>query len=239
MKDLESLLGEPGSLAEPERQELNRRLREDGGAIDALLEQMEIDALLRWHHGAVKAAAPRRRRWVGRWVAALAAAALLIVGLWRTSPPGPLTLGAWTIEPTGTAVFRVTGPTRLRLERGELFVRSNGPATPVVIETPHGEATAAGTEFLVAVHQGDPDMSKPFARVLVLAGVVMLANVRGSVSAGPSEIAWARQDEAPSKLVVRANAEFGIDLYQRLAAAKPGENLFVSPYSIASVLAMT
>ena len=65
--------------------------------------------------------------------------------------------------------------------------------------------------------------------VLVWAGVVMLASV-----AAAGEI-----DEAAVAPVVEANSDFAIDLYQQLAKENAVENLFFSPYSISSALAMT
>jgi len=57
--------------------------------------------------------------------------------------------------------------------------------------------------------------------VLVLAGVAVEA------------------DQAAIAQVVEANSDFAIDLYQQLAKENAGENLFFSPYSISSALAMT
>jgi len=65
--------------------------------------------------------------------------------------------------------------------------------------------------------------------VLVLAGVAVLANVAFAGEA----------DQAAIAQVVEANSDFAIDLYQQLAKENAGENLFFSPYSISSALAMT
>ena len=66
-------------------------------------------------------------------------------------------------------------------------------------------------------------------RVWVLAGVVTLANV----------LLAAEADKATTTQVVQANSDFATDLYQQLAKENAGENLFFSPYSISSALAMT
>ncbi|OGG51740.1 MAG: hypothetical protein A3F84_07600 [Candidatus Handelsmanbacteria bacterium RIFCSPLOWO2_12_FULL_64_10] len=212
---------EAGTLTEEQRARLNALAREDPGPI---AEQLRVEAMLRWHHGLN--AAPSHR--IVRWMSVAAAAALLVGAffLFRTPDLSP----DWRV--TGAAEWRVLDSNRIRLARGELHVAGNGN---LVIETPHGEATASGTEFLIAVHHGGDAM---FTRVFVLAGIVTLTNAMGSAAGGPSELLLARQDEAPAKEVVRSNSQFGIDLYRHLAAEKPDENLFISPYSIASVLAM-
>lgn len=211
---------EAGTLTDEQRRRLNELVREDPGPVAA---QLEVEAMLRWHHGLE--AAPASRRWA-YWAAA---AALLVAALWffRTPELSP----DWSV--TGAAEWSVLDSNRIRLVRGELHVAGAGN---LVIETPAGEATAAGTEFLIAAHpKGGNAM---FTRVFVLAGLVTLTNAMGSATAGPSELLSAKQDEAPVKEIVRSNSEFGIDIYRKLAADQPDENLFISPYSIASVLAM-
>ena len=65
--------------------------------------------------------------------------------------------------------------------------------------------------------------------VCVLVAAMMLAGV---VVAG-------EVDKAAVAPVVEANSDFAIDLYQQLAKENAVENLFFSPYSISSALAMT
>ncbi|MFW6161974.1 MAG: serpin family protein [Planctomycetota bacterium] len=64
--------------------------------------------------------------------------------------------------------------------------------------------------------------------VLVLAAVVVLASVAGAAEA----------EEAPMAQMVQANSEFAIDLYRQIEKENAGKNLFFSPYSISSALAM-
>lgn len=206
------------------------------------------------------------RRVVLGTAAALVAALLLSV-LWRSvgdwkperqevanlpmmppaMPPAALAKG-WQVQPTGAAVYQVTAPDRLRLTRGELRVSSTEEHPPVLtIETPAGTATAAGTDFYIGTHEGrltpllaqEPDTMNRMTRVLVLAGVVTLATVQGSVSGGPGSLLAAEPKEAPVKDVVTSNSDFALDLYHRLADANAGKNVFFSPYSLSSVLAMT
>jgi serpin B len=44
---------------------------------------------------------------------------------------------------------------------------------------------------------------------------------------------------ADSDIVIDGNTRFAFDLYQKLKAANPGENIFLSPFSISTALAMT
>lgn len=76
-------------------------------------------------------------------------------------------------------------------------------------------------------------------RVLVLAGVVTLTNVHGSVTGTANHLLAAEAGKAPVNYAVSANNDFAIDLYKQLATEKQGENLFFSPYSISNALAMT
>ena len=106
--ELEALLtaAETGDIDDTQRTRLNQLLREDDAALDAAAEQLDLDALLRWHHGTVgtgvtatAATAPATAdqpaampislapiRWMPRLVAA-AAVLLAIAGLywWATN----------------------------------------------------------------------------------------------------------------------------------------------------------
>jgi len=55
--------------------------------------------------------------------------------------------------------------------------------------------------------------------------------------------AWSQQEQsmpnAPLAAVVQASNRFALDFYRDLSAHEPGQNVFVSPYSISTALAMT
>lgn len=74
-------------------------------------------------------------------------------------------------------------------------------------------------------------------RVLVVIGWVALANV----SVGPGILLATEVKRTPAATVntiVIANNAFGLDLYRELVRRSPRENLFFSPYSMSSALAM-
>ena len=75
-------------------------------------------------------------------------------------------------------------------------------------------------------------------RVLVLSGTVSLATPGGTATANAEELLVAKGDAKPDNIAVRANSEFAIDLYHRLSEENAGNNLFFSPFSISSALAM-
>ena len=207
--------------------------------------------------GEVLARLPRRSRRLRQIVALAAAASVLLavgVAVWladgdKTPAPTVALAAGWRVQPTGSAVYRVVTPNRLRLDRGELFVeaaaQANGrPPRPTLnIETPAGTAAATGTKFYIGVHtrsshrKGTP--MKPFTRVLVLAGAVALSNSLGSVTGQANDLLAADAGQAPTKLAVKANSDFAFDLYKQLAKENAGRNMFFSPYSISSALAMT
>jgi len=193
---------------------------------------------------------------------AVAAAACVAIGaaIWfamqgRTPPPpGPsaprvaLTPG-WRVEPIGDAEYCVLADDCVRLDRGELLVESIPPAegdsarADLRIETPGATATASGTKFYIGAHALEPQQKgKPMrtlTRVFVLAGVVALGNHLGTVTGGVNDLLAAEGDTAPIAHAVKANSDFAFDLYKQVAAENTGDNLFFSPYSISSALAMT
>jgi serine protease inhibitor len=196
-------------------------------------------------------------RRIGRGVAAAlatsAVAVLAMLALLQPHPPHgvpapgkPVRLtSGWTVQPTGAAVYRVMDAQRLRLDRGELFVQSalvgSSPVEALVIETPWATATASGTQFYIGAHQpSDPGgmIMTPLTRVLVLAGSVTLSNAVADVRGEEGDLLSARQDEAPVRLVVRASNDFAWRLFGRLTAEAPEKNVFFSPYSISTALAM-
>ena len=79
----------------------------------------------------------------------------------------------------------------------------------------------------------------PLTRVLVLAGVVALANAQGSAGGGIDPRRAADAGKAPVNVAIAANHDFAIDLYRQLARQPADENLFFSPYSMFIALAMT
>ena len=81
-------------------------------------------------------------------------------------------------------------------------------------------------------------MSK-LTRVFILAGVVALSNHLGTVTGGANDLLAAEGDTAPIAHAVKANSDFAFDLYKQVAAENAGDNVFFSPYSISSALAMT
>jgi serpin B len=77
-----------------------------------------------------------------------------------------------------------------------------------------------------------------FNRVLLLAGVVTLANAQGSVTGQANHLLAAETGNAPVNGAVTANSDFAVDLYHQLSKENSGQNLFFSPYSVSSALAM-
>jgi len=212
------------------------------------------------------AASPGRtqRRWR---VAAVAAGVLLAVGIgiWLTGPnkppPGPDGLPSvpapvrvaslapgWRAEGR-RADYQIVEPGLVRLQRGELYVESvpgepaDTPRGTLKIETPAGVATAAGTKFYIGAHAEAPQKKGTpmtrMTRILVVAGLVTLANPLGTVTGGANDLLAAEVDAAPLKHAVQANSDFAFDMYQQLSKENAGKNLFFSPYSISSALAMT
>ncbi|MDP7019921.1 MAG: serpin family protein, partial [Pirellulaceae bacterium] len=199
-------------------------------------------------------------------VAAVAACLLMAFGLWRLWPTGAVTpptgqlAAGWRVTPTGAAEYQVVEPTLVSLISGELLVESvkdssatnntnNNASATLRIKTPHGEAVAAGTRFFIGSHSqeeqgtqlqgGETIMLKSLTRVLVLSGVVSLTTSMGSLDGTSGELLSAELDKAPTKVAVKSNSDFALDLYKQLAKENAGENLFFSPYSISSALAMT
>ena len=207
-----------------------------------------------------------RRRW--RPIAwAAAASILLAVGaaIWLAGPgetpkkpegPSfatvPVRLASlapgWRAEGHG-AEYQIVEPGLVRLERGELFVESapvepaDAPRATLKIETSAGVATAAETKFYIGSHTEAPQKKGTpmtrMTRILVVAGMVTLANPLGTVTGGANDLLAAEPAAAPVKHAVQANSDFAFDMYQQLSKENAGKNLFFSPYSISSALAMT
>lgn len=160
----------------------------------------------------------------------------------------------WSIVPTGGAVYEIVSSTCVRLVAGEIFIKSisngNKAVPSISVETASGTATADGTSFYIGTHKtqietekGNLEMNTEkigrLTRVLVLSGVVTLSNALGTVTGTANELLSAKEGSKPAKEVVKSNSDFAINLYQELAKENPGKNLFFSPFSILSALAMT
>jgi serpin B len=196
------------------------------------------------------------------WIAAMAACLVIGLTMWLQQPqetaPGRLPSQAaslvvtelapgWVCESRG-ATFSIIAPGRVRLEQGELFVKSvameegKGERRPLSIETDAGVATAKGTEFFIGSHnkqRGDEMNAMKATRVLVLSGIVTLTNQFGAVAGEANDLLVADPDSAPVKETVKANSQFAVDLYKQVSRENEGKNIFFSPYSISSALAMT
>ena len=80
---------------------------------------------------------------------------------------------------------------------------------------------------------------KMLTRVLVLAGVVTLANAHGETTGRAEELLVSTAGAAPVNEAVTASNDFAVDLYRQLSRENDGKNLFFSPYSMSVALAMT
>ena len=173
-------------------------------------------------------------------------------------PPAVTLASDWLVVPTGKADYKVVDPHLVRLSRGELMVESApsaGPVSPIRIETAAGTASVHGTKFFIGTHELPIDVSptnnegepmtqvakRQLTRILVLSGVVMLANLQGSISGGANQLLAAEPGKAPVNYAAAANSDFGFDFYRQLTNDKnnDGKNMFFSPYSMSAALAMT
>lgn len=80
---------------------------------------------------------------------------------------------------------------------------------------------------------------KNLMRILVLSSLVMLAHAYGETSGKPNELRVAEADQVPVNKAATTIGSFAVDLYGQLAKENPGKNLFFSPYSMSSALALT
>jgi serine protease inhibitor len=153
----------------------------------------------------------------------------------------------WQLVAGEGAKYSIVSPNLVRLRSGELHFASLQPAS-LVVETPHAVATAEGTRFYIGHHtetikptnQRTTNMktTKTISRLFVLAGIVTMTNNSGTVKAGENEAVVAGANAAPEKITVQANSDFAFDLYKQIAKENEGKNLFFSPYSVSSALAM-
>jgi serpin B len=88
----------------------------------------------------------------------------------------------------------------------------------------------------------------PYSVHLLVAGGLAVGACSSGPDASAGEEALVRSDRARVQPAIGedelaeqawANTQFALDLYHRLSAEKPGDNLFISPYSISIALAMT
>ena len=183
----------------------------------------------------------------------IAAAAVVMLGVmvWKFLPGGGQSALAagWNVEPVGGAEFSIVDPHKIRLERGELLVFSDAGlplGQPFTVETSNAVASADGTRFYVGTHEVPESLTttntphsemKKLTRVLILSGTVGLATDAGSAVGNANELLVAENAEKPTNVAVQANSEFAIKLYRELSAKESG-NVFFSPFSVSSALAM-
>ena len=241
----------PDSGDEEALREFGRQL-----AIDSLMKEVLRGGAENERPGKIVPRESRSRR-LRFWIPAAAAlVAISGLSLWMFGilPSSQARLDSrWKLVAASGADFRIVGPNRVELRRGELRFTSNLPAT-LVVDTPNATSTAQGTDFLIGHHHGDSPSSSPdkqdsiadaptkvtsnLTRLLVLAGTVNFATHQGRLIAGPNEAVVAQEGAAPQKILVEANASFAFDLYAQLSKENPGQNLFFSPYSMSNALLM-
>jgi len=272
-KDLFALFDalEAGELDDKARAALEKRLQSDAEARRLYLDYMNVDALLRESFAgvpvnllackdSVRSSNPKLLRISKPWLAAAACLFISVSAWWlvrlgsvpsdhRPADHRPVRQVA-VLAPGweghfSDASYEITTDGVVRLEQGEMFIRSvpvdpaGAPRMPLKVETPYGTATATGTEFYVGTHrEKEEEEMKSLTRVLILSGIVTLTNGLGTVSGAPNDLLVAESERAPVKLALTANAGFAVDLYKQLAQEEAGKNLFFSPYSISSALAM-
>ncbi len=244
---------ESGNWTSANNERLHELLRQEPEALALLAEDLEVQALLTWHFGGVKAcqekAKPKPKL---AWLAVAAALVMLFGYLQSISDPhrgepgkGPAPsqgqqVGNWVVKAAEGARFEVLSPQSVRLLQGELHVESTThPAGTFTIETPEGIASAHGTEFILgthAPHTPSPTMNR-LTRILVLSGTVTFSNSLGTAMAQQDELLVAAEGTAPQLVVGDANNAFGLDIYAQLASESEGD-LFFSPYSISVGLSM-
>lgn len=164
-------------------------------------------------------------------------------------------IGDWVIHPVSDAQFVIHEESYLELDSGEIRIESKSLAKPEAslrIETPLGEAELKDQGYYIVSHSptesqvDSPSESsskgsdmKSLTKILILTGAVTLTNAFGSIDGSSDTLLAAEKDKAPVAHAVKANSDFAFDLYKQLAKENEGENLFFSPYSITSALAMT
>ena len=178
--ELERLLlsAERGELSESERDRLNELICADDNARSELIEQLETEALLRWHHGSVEPATSfpplttsrSNRLWRSLVIVGSIAACLVVMAgiahLVSDSRSGPSRGGhpatdspsghlpnspgsvKWRIQPTAQARYQLISPGYYRLEDGELYLES-AELSQIRIATQSGMATSIEGRFRI------------------------------------------------------------------------------------------
>jgi serpin B len=75
--------------------------------------------------------------------------------------------------------------------------------------------------------------------IFLIAGLIVLSVINGKILLGMNEKEEKIIVTADTNDVIRGNNRFALELYTKLAQEKKNENLFFSPYSISTALAMT
>ena len=293
-----------GELTDQQRERLNELLRSDDKALEAIVQDLETEALLVWQFGQVAPSSPAQpagaepvlssqhgdrsqRSSALRWAGWIAGAGTVACGLMfalflqlngsapdeqalqrsvannltdnradslpdtphngvdvpdsiRPREPSSLESG-WVVTANGDAEYSIRSANEVVLASGELNVNRKTGEDELRIVTPHGTVTSNESRFVVGLHgpQTVGDLTvKPFVRVLVLAGVVTLTNSLGQVQGEDGVLLKAEEGEMPVKIAVDANSAFAWDLYQVLAGTSDDTNVFYSPFSVSSALAL-
>jgi serpin B len=133
----------------------------------------------------------------------------------------------------------------LALQAGVQIVCALPTPVPLAEIVPLAEVTYQAQSMAV-VNDGErsrPIMSWNKMKVLLASLVIVAVGCSKAETlspGGPETADKGRLKEVTPEVrdVVKANSDFALDLYARLAGEKPGANLFFSPYSISSALAM-
>ncbi|MBD3237614.1 MAG: hypothetical protein GF330_12990 [Candidatus Eisenbacteria bacterium] len=150
----------------------------------------------------------------------LPAAAARIRGRWPDSPPSPASV---------CRRVAARGPSPADAGRTRGARARERPATARVQGTRPCARASNGLRWRVWPIDGE---SEEIVMDKVTVAWAIVVGLAGIASAGMVN----REAVAP---VVEANSAFALDLYKQLAKENAGENLFFSPYSISSALAMT
>ena len=184
-----------------------------------------------------------RRPVVARRIAKLAAAVVIaitvLVVVYQFRRPTSVQLVGCRVTAIGEAAYKVFGPRRIHLDRGEVFVQVEPTEEKLVVETPAGIATALGTEFYINTKQREEqNMNKArlITTVMVVSGIVQLSNSYGSVKAGGGEIVAAVEKSAPQRHVENMNAKFG-KYYEKVeVATKPSIPAYRLPLDLKKIV---
>ncbi|MCG8648627.1 MAG: serpin family protein, partial [Pirellulales bacterium] len=119
----------------------------------------------------------------------------------------------------------------------------SGDAAKVTIVTPNSRIETSDANCLIGVHpptrhnRGGLKMINPLTRMLVLSGIATLSSGMGTASATENELVAVSGQHAPVVETVEQSSQFAVDLYRQVSRDSE-ENVFVSPYSVSTALAM-